>query len=129
MTFTPIAFVLAVLAGLPVTASAVSMECRIHPGAGSSAAALKAMAKLTQGAAQEIALSRYGASRLKVTEAELEAENGCLVYSFDVRVAGRSGIDEVLVDAGSGKVLQRHHESPKQEADEAAADKAQKPHS
>lgn len=64
-----------------------------------------------------------------MTEAELEAENGCLVYSFDVRVAGRSGIDEVLVDAGSGKVLQRHHESPKQEADEAAADKAQKPHS
>ncbi|MGB4859500.1 MAG: PepSY domain-containing protein, partial [Dokdonella sp.] len=119
----------AVLGGVPATASAVTMDCSIHPGAGSSAAALKAMTKLTQDAAQEIALSSYGATRLKVTEAELEAENGCLVYSFDVRVAGRSGIDEVLVDAGNGKVLQRNHESPKQEADEATADKARTPHS
>lgn len=58
-----------------------------------------------------------------VTEGELEIEHGCLVYSFDLRVSGRSGIEEVLVDAGTGKVLSHTYESAKQEAMEKANEK------
>ena len=124
MKFTRVALALAILAGVPAAASAAAMECSIHPGAETSAMALQAQAKLTMDAAKKIALSKYDKTRRVASEGELEAENGCLVYSFDVRVTGKSGIDEVLVDAGNGKVLERNHETPKQEAAEAAADKA-----
>ena len=59
-----------------------------------------------------------------VTEGELEIERGCLVYSFDIRVPGKSGIDEVMVDPGTGKVLSHTHETPRQEAAEQARDQA-----
>ena len=49
---------------------------------------------------------------------------GKLIYSFDIKVAGKSGIEEVAVDAMTGKVLAVKHESPKQEAKEKAADAA-----
>lgn len=60
-------------------------------------------------------------------EAELEAEHGCLIYSFDIEVAGQTGIQEVQVDAGNGKVLSSKHESPKADAAEKAKDKANEP--
>ncbi|MDQ6888043.1 MAG: PepSY domain-containing protein [Gemmatimonadota bacterium] len=60
--------------------------------------------------------------RGRVAALELEREKGKLIYSFDFKVPGRSGIDEVNVDAKSGKVLHVGHESPSQERKEAAAD-------
>lgn len=53
---------------------------------------------------------------------ELERENGHLMYSYDFKTQGRSGIDEVNVDANTGKVLHVGHESPATEKKEAAAD-------
>ena len=47
-----------------------------------------------------------------------------MVYSYDIAVAGKSGIQEVQVDAGNAKVLSSEHESPKAEAAEKAKDKA-----
>ena len=47
-----------------------------------------------------------------------------MVWSFDIKVAGKSGIEEVQVDALTGDVVNVEHESPKDEAREAAADKA-----
>jgi hypothetical protein len=38
------------------------------------------------------------------------------MWSFDLRVAGQSGVQEVQVDAGDGKVLCVKHETPQQEA-------------
>ena len=58
-----------------------------------------------------------------MSKGELEVEDGCLVYSFDIKVAGKSGAEEVMVDAGNGKVLSRKHESAMKEAAENAADK------
>lgn len=55
-----------------------------------------------------------------VRSEELERENGKLIYSFDVAVSGRSGIQEVNVNAVDGKVLGVHHESAKDEKKEAA---------
>ncbi len=124
MTITRVVLVLSILAGMPAIASAAAMSCSIHPGTDTSAATLQAKATTTMEAAKKIALTKYGTTKLEVSEGELEAENGCLVYSFDIRVTGKSGVDEVLVDAGNGKVLARHHETPKQEAHEAAAYKA-----
>ncbi len=55
---------------------------------------------------------------------ELAREHGRLIYSFDVRVPGKSGISEVNVDARHGKVLDVHHESAAAEAKEAHDDSA-----
>jgi uncharacterized membrane protein YkoI len=52
------------------------------------------------------------------TERELEVEHGCLVYSFDIKVAGKDGTEEVLIDARTGQVLSHEHESTKQEEEE-----------
>ncbi len=60
-----------------------------------------------------------------IEAAEIEEEGGKLVYSFDIKTAGRTGIDEVNVDAHTGKVLSVSHETPRQQAKEKAAD--QKP--
>ena len=46
----------------------------------------------------------------------------CLL--FDIRVSGKKGVEEVRVDAGTGKILSHKHETQKQEAAEQAKDKA-----
>ncbi|HWZ59958.1 MAG TPA: PepSY domain-containing protein, partial [Gemmatimonadaceae bacterium] len=58
---------------------------------------------------------------------ELERENGHLQYSYDVTVAGQSGITEVNVDAMTGTVLGVHRETAADEAKEAAAEKSAGP--
>jgi hypothetical protein len=60
----------------------------------------------------------------QVADGELESEQGCLVYFFEIRISGDPGIEEIVVDAGAGKILSHKHESPKQEAAEQSKDKA-----
>ncbi len=109
-------------------ALAAKAPCTIHPKKGATKEELATMAKITQADAQKAALASFkDSSKATVKEAELEAEHGCLVYSFDIEVAGQAGIQEVQVDAGSGKVLSSKHESPKAEAAEKAKDKANEP--
>ena len=62
----------------------------------------------------------------KIDGVELEMENGKLMYSYDLKTAGKSGIDEVNVDAITGKIIGFSHESPAAEKKEAAAE-AKKP--
>lgn len=59
----------------------------------------------------------------RIISAEIEEEDGKLIYSFDIRTKGKSGIDEVNVDAITGAVLSVQHETPRDEAREKAADK------
>jgi uncharacterized membrane protein YkoI len=59
----------------------------------------------------------------KIASHELEREKGKLIYSFDIKTAGKSGIDEVNVDALTGTIVDKSHESPADEAKEAAAEK------
>jgi hypothetical protein len=59
----------------------------------------------------------------KVQAHELETEDGTLIYSYEIKVAGKSGIEEVNVDAMTGKVVAREHESPADEKAEARKDK------
>jgi hypothetical protein len=113
------------LASIP--ASAASLPCSIHPKKGTPAADLSALAKISLAEAQQTALTRIKAPPTStVGEGELEVERGCLVYSFDIRVPGKSGIEEVIVDAGNGEVLSRKPESARREAAEQAKDKAAK---
>lgn len=55
-----------------------------------------------------------------VLSEELEREHGKLIYSFDIAVPGKPGIQEVNVSAITGKVIGVHHESAKDEKKEEA---------
>lgn len=77
-------------------------------------------AKITESAAAATAQKRV--PKGKIEGVELEVENGKLMYSYDVKTDGKSGIDEVNVDAISGKIIGFSHESPATEKKEAAAD-------
>lgn len=79
-------------------------------------------AKISPAVATATALAKVPGG--KVQSAEIEKEDGKLVYSFDIKVAGKSGIDEVLVDALTGAVVSVDHETPADEAKEAKQDKA-----
>ena len=62
----------------------------------------------------------------KVRTSEIERENGKLIYSFGIKVAGKTGIEEVNIDAITGAVVAHEHESPATEKKEAAAEKKEK---
>src|SRR5215471_17401927 len=50
---------------------------------------------------------------------EMENEHGKTIYSFEFKVPNKSGVDEVNVDAMTGKIVGGiHHESPQHEAKE-----------
>lgn len=70
--------------------------------------ALMARAKVTVEAAAAMALAQVPGG--EVVAGELEEEDGMLIYSFDIRVDGREGIEEVHVDALSGEVVAQEHE-------------------
>jgi len=82
---------------------------------------MAAKAKVPGETARATALAKVPGG--EVTEASIEEENGRLVYSFDLKVKGQSGIQEVLVDAMTGAVVSEEHETEGQEAAEAAAEK------
>ncbi|NJF24669.1 peptidase M4 [Thermococcus sp. Bubb.Bath] len=64
------------------------------------AKALQKLAKITPEQAKSAALTKVNGTVVKVS---LEDENGYLVYSVEVKTS--SGINDVKVDAGNGKVL------------------------
>lgn len=101
--------------------SIANSPCGIRPPKETPESALASLATVNQADAEKAALAGFAnfAVAATVAESELEVERGCLVYSFDVQVAGKKGVEEVLVDAGTGKVLSREHETSKQEAAEA----------
>ena len=107
-----------VLLAFSVPASADKLACSIKASKG--ATDLKKMAKISLETAQKAALAKQPGT---VSKSELEVEDGCLVYSFDIKIAGKSGAQEILVDAGNGKVLSSKHESAMKEAAEKMGDK------
>lgn len=81
-------------------------------------------ARVTKHQAKRIALARVKHGTIK--SAELEKENGMLIWSFDVVQPGRKDITEVWVDATTGKITAVDVETPIGEKKEAAEDKAKK---
>lgn len=87
-----------------------------HPAADTQAA-LRAEAKVGEDSARAIA--RREVPNGRVQSLELEREHGKLIYSMDVKVAGRAGIEEINVDAVTGTLIAHEHETPKAERREA----------
>jgi uncharacterized membrane protein YkoI len=89
-------------------------------------AELQKEAKMTMADARALALRTVPNSTIQA--GEIEREGGKLIYSFDMKVPRKTGIDEVNIDAMTGKLVSHQHETPKDERAEAAADaKAAKP--
>src|SRR6185503_3243107 len=86
-----------------------------------SQAALRKEAKITSAKARATALKEVPNGR--VQSSELERENGKLIYSFDIKVPGKSGVEEVNVDAVTGAMIAHEHETPKMEKKEAKSAK------
>jgi uncharacterized membrane protein YkoI len=71
-------------------------------------AALLAQAKISEDSARVLALTRAPGG--VVQELELEREHGKLIWSFDIKVAGKPGITEVNVNALDGSIVGVEHE-------------------
>ena len=106
----------------PVVALALVAALGITAAASANAGAKQASrAKVSMRTARATALAKIPGGRIQT--AELEREHGRLVYSFDIRVPGKSGIEEVQVDAINGEVVSVVHESPKVERKESLQEK------
>ena len=79
-------------------------------------------AKITKAQATKIVLECFKGGKIK--DAELEKEEGKLVWSFDIKVGKE--IKEVWVDARTGLVIKTETESAAKEKAEAKADKEAK---
>lgn len=84
--------------------------------------ALAAQAKISEDSARTIAMSKVANGH--VESMQLEREKGKLLYSFDIKAPGRSGVEEVNVDALDGHVIAVEHESDATAAREARAGRA-----
>jgi uncharacterized membrane protein YkoI len=81
---------------------------------------LAKQAKVSESAAAATAQRRV--PKGKIEGVELERDNGKLIFSYDIKTPGKAGIDEVNVDAGTGKIIGVGHESAAAEKREAAAE-------
>lgn len=86
-------------------ASAASLPCSIHPKKGSTDADFMTLAKISKADAETTALKAVNIASASIEGSELNAEGGCLIYSFDIKSPGKKSVAEVTVDAGNGKVL------------------------
>jgi uncharacterized membrane protein YkoI len=81
---------------------------------------LTKVAKIAESVAAATAQARV--PKGKIQGVELERENDRLIYSYDIKTAGKGGIDEVHVDAMTGKIIAFAHQSPAAAKKEAAED-------
>ena len=83
-------------------------------------ARLSKQARISEDSAAAVARAKVPNG--KIQSVELEQEKGRLIYSYDVKIAGKSGIEEVNVNAMDGTVVGVEHESPSDEKKEAAGE-------
>ena len=87
-------------------------------------ASLQKEAKISEATARATALKEVPNGAVK--SSELEREGGKLIYSYDITVPGKTGIDEVNVNAIDGTVVAKQHETPKAEKAEAVKEAKEK---
>ena len=86
---------------------------------------LQKAAKISEADARATALKQVPNGTVK--SEELEREHGKLIYSYDITVPGKTGIDEVNVNAMDGSVVGKvQHETPKTEKAEAKQEAKEK---
>lgn len=114
---------LAIATSAVASGAHAATTCSIVPPAHASAGQLAALAKVSKAKAEHAALGAVtNPGKKTIKSAELEAEHGCLIWSFDIGIAGSKLTHEVAIDAGAAAVLSVTTESAAQEADEARAE-------
>lgn len=110
----------------PVPAKAQTRSAKHHKvkATEESPAALQKEAKVSESTARATALKEVPSGAVK--KYELEREGGKLIYSYDISVPGKSGIEEVAVNAIDGSVVAHTHETAKKERAEAASEAKEK---
>ncbi|MFL5607167.1 MAG: PepSY domain-containing protein [Gemmatimonadaceae bacterium] len=91
-----------------------------HHAKAETQAQLQHEARISMAQARALAIKTVPGATIQT--GEIEREGGKLIYSFDMKTRGKSGIDEVNIDAMTGAVLGNNHETPKDERAEAKAD-------
>ena len=76
--------------------------------------------RITMQAARAKALALVPGGR--VQDGELETEKGRLIYSFDIKAAGKTGVEEVQISALNGAVVSRKHETAAKEKAESRSE-------
>ena len=105
-----------------IIAALVAMATGANAQAGG--AALRREARISEAAARATALKEVPGGTIK--SSELEREHGKLIYSFDISVAGKSGVEEVNVNAIDGSIVAHEHENAAAARKEAAQEVKQK---
>ena len=95
---------LAALAALTFTAAAQAPTYKREVPA-----KLLSQATITEDSAVKLAMKAVPTGTIK--SLELEKEKGKLIWSMDMTVPGKSGIDEVNIEAVTGAVLPVQHEA------------------
>src|SRR5664279_1129220 len=94
-------------------ASAQKPECSIRPARGTGHAELRSLVKISPKDAETRAVASVAPDKVNaIMSSEVEVVNGCLAYPFDLRFANKGGVQEVMVDAGDGKILSSEYEPP-----------------
>ena len=106
----------ALVAAMLTIGTAASASAQAAKKEATSQAILRKEAKIAEADARKTALGAVPGG--KVQSHELERENGRLIYSYDIKVAGKSGVEEVNVDAKTGQIVAHEHEDAKAEAKE-----------
>jgi len=84
---------------------------------------LKSEAKVSE--ADAIATAEKAVPDGKIESGEIDLEGGKLIYSFDIKVPKKSGVEEVNVDAMTGEVVKKEHETAKAEKAEMKKEAAE----
>ena len=84
--------------------------------------ALMARAKISRDVATQTALAQVPNGTIQ--DGELEDEHQKLVWSFDIAMPDSRDITEIQVDAVTGEIASKQVETPTDQAQETAADKA-----
>lgn len=108
MNYRPMLVALA-LAALPTFAPAQVTTPSPRPSYKREVSArLLARAKVSEDSALKIAMARIPGATVQAVE--LENEHGHLIWSWDLKLAGKTGIEEVNVDALDGRIVGVEHE-------------------
>jgi uncharacterized membrane protein YkoI len=101
---------LALLAGSAVAGPAAAQQPPARTYQREVPARLLRRARVSEDSARAIALARFPGATVQALE--LENEHGHLIWSWDLKVAGTSGIEEVNVNALDGSIVGVEHEGP-----------------
>jgi len=94
-------------------ANAQKPECSLRPLRGTSHEDLSRMARVTSKDAEARAIASVAPEKVtSIMSSGVEVVNGCLAWPFDLRFANKGGVQEVMVDAGDGRILSSEYEPP-----------------